>query len=176
MIRNARRRAKTTAQYKNDVIIQMTDTQYAFYKFMEYGFIFLLGGAVYICCELIYRGHSHWSMFIMGGLCLLAVGGLNEKCLFPNWCGLLPQALLGAGIITVLEFICGLIVNVWLKWGIWDYSNVPFNIMGQVCLPFYFIWVGLAALAIVVDDYIRYFLFGEEKPHYCLWHHKDHKH
>ena len=56
------------------------------------------------------------------------------------------------------RFKCGVIVNIWLGWNIWDYSNTPFNILGQVCLPFALIWFVLAHAAIVLDDYLRYWL------------------
>ena len=48
----------------------------------------------------------------------------------------------------------------------WDYSDMPFNILGQVCLPFSALWVLLSALAIILDDYLRYWLYHEEQPHY----------
>ena len=57
---------------------------------------------------------------------------------------------------------------VWLELEVWDYSNLPFNFMGQICLPFSFAWTLLSGVAIVVDDYLRYLLFGEEKPHYKI--------
>ena len=48
------------------------------------------------------------------------------------------QSILGAIIITIFEFIVGVIVNIILKWNVWNYATVPFNIMGQICLPFFF--------------------------------------
>jgi len=126
--------------------------------------LFLIGGIIYFCIELIWRGHSHASMFILGGICFIAIGAINE---FIPWnIGLLWQSIIGACIVTILEFITGLIVNIWLKLGVWDYSNLPFNIMGQICLPFFFAWIAVSMIAIVIDDYMRYWLFGEEKPHY----------
>lgn len=71
-------------------------------------------------------------------------------------------------IAEVVEFITGLVVNIWLGLGVWDYSNMPFNLLGQICLPFAFAWVALSAIAIVLDDYLRYWIFGEEKPRYKL--------
>ena len=76
------------------------------------------------------------------------------------------QMLIGSGIVTALEFMSGYILNIKLGWHIWDYSNVPFNIMGQVCLPFTIAWFFISLIAIVTDDYLRYWLFDEEKPHY----------
>lgn len=78
------------------------------------------------------------------------------------------QMLICSIIITAVEFTSGLILNVWLGLGIWDYSNMPFNILGQICLPFTLLWYVLSAPAIILDDYLRYWIFGEEKPHY-IW-------
>ena len=128
------------------------------------GCLFLIGGAIYVLIELVYRGYSHWTMFLLGGLCFVLIGGVNEYIPWemPLWL----QAGIGAVIITALEFICGCIVNLALGWNVWDYSNTPLNILGQVCLPFAIIWFVIAHLGIVLDDYLRYWLFKEEKPHY----------
>ena len=133
-------------------------------KFVKHGTLFSIFGVSYVLIELIYRGYSHWSMFILGGICGICIGMLNE-CIpweMPLWL----QAGIGAVIITVLEFICRCIVNLALGWNVWDYSNTPLNILGQVCLPFAIIWFVIAHFGIVLDDYLRYWLFKEEKPHY----------
>ena len=126
----------------------------------------VIGGAIYVGIEMLWRGHSHPSMFILGGLCFVSIGLINE--LFPWELGIVWQALIGGTMVTCLEFITGVIVNIWLKLGVWDYSGLPLNILGQVCLPFYFAWGGLSVVAIVFDDYLRYWFFGEEKPHYKI--------
>lgn len=133
-------------------------------KFFKHFILFFIFGCIYIVTELVYRGYSHWSMFILGGICGVLIGVFNEIFSWntPMW----KQAGIGASIITFLEFVCGVIVNIWLKWDVWDYSNVSFNIMGQICLPFIFIWFILAHIAIVFDDYLRYWLFKEQKPKY----------
>lgn len=175
MVNYGRKRAirmKMAPQLKSTHTINMTGFQYGFYKFLEYLCIFLIGGLVYVGFENLYRGYSHWSMFILGGLCLIIVGLLNEKPFFPSNFGIIPQAIMGGIIITILEFITGLIVNVWLGWDIWDYSDMPLNIMGQICIPFTMLWMVLSVVAIVVDDYIRYIFFGENKPKYVLWNDK----
>lgn len=126
----------------------------------------LIGGITYVLIELAWRGYSHISMFILGALCFVLLGGINE---FLPWeLGFIWQMLIGAGIVTILELIVGIVVNVWLGLEVWDYSNLPFNFMGQICLPFSFAWTLLSGVAIVVDDYLRYWLFGEEKPHYKI--------
>lgn len=126
----------------------------------------LIGGITYVLIELAWRGYSHISMFILGAFCFVLIGGINE---FLPWeLGFVWQMLIGAGIVTILELIVGIVVNVWLGLEVWDYSNLPFNFMGQICLPFSFAWTLLSGVAIVVDDYLRYWLFGEEKPHYKI--------
>ena len=125
--------------------------------------LFLIGGLFYVLIELIVRGHSHWTMFIVGGLAFFLIGCINEKY---RKMPLVKQMAIGATVITILEFLCGCIVNLWLGWHVWDYSNMPFNIIGQICLPFTAAWYILSLLAIVLDDHLRYWIFGEEKPRY----------
>lgn len=83
----------------------------------------------------------------------------------PLW----KQIGIGEIVVLALEFITGCIVNIWLGWNIWDYSSLPFNILGQICLPFAILWIPLILVVIVLDDYLRYWWFDEEKPHYKLW-------
>lgn len=128
--------------------------------------LLLIGGTTYFGIEILWRGYSHWTMALVGGICFVLIGAINEY--IPWDMGFIDQALLGAIIVTTVEFISGLILNVWFGLGIWDYSSLPMNIMGQICLPFFFAWIALSAVAIVVDDYLRYWLFKEEKPHYQL--------
>lgn len=126
--------------------------------------IFLFGGFIYGAVEIIYRAHTHPSMFVTGGLCLVWVGGLNS--FFGKILPLPAQMAVGSGIITAAEFICGLIVNVKFNMDVWDYSDLPFNFMGQICLRFVVIWFFFSLLAIVAEDFIRSGIFGEEKKHY----------
>ena len=129
--------------------------------------LFEIGGLIYSLIEIIYRGNTHWTMFIVGGLCFLLVGWINK---FFSWdLALWKQMLIGGAIITAVEFVSGCIINLWLGWNVWDYSHVPLNILGQVCLPFYFAWVGLSLIAIILDDIIRWLFFNEEKPRYKIF-------
>jgi Predicted membrane protein len=123
-----------------------------------------IGGIVYVFIELLYRGFSHWTMYIVAAISFILIGLINE---YISWdMKLWKQMLIGACIVTFMEFISGYIINIKLGWQVWDYSNLPFNIMGQICLPFSIIWFFISLVAIVVDDYLRYWLFKEERPHY----------
>lgn len=118
-------------------------------------FIFLVGGCLYTWIEILWRGWTHWTMFLLGGGGFVVLGLLNEHKIPWHWC-LLRQAIVGATIITVLEFITGCIVNIWLGWAVWDYSDLPFNLWGQVCLYYFLLWITLCMVGIVLDDWIRY--------------------
>lgn len=129
--------------------------------------LFGIGGLLYYLIEILWRGYSHWTMFLLGGFCFVLIGLINE--IFTFQIPLVKQMLISTAIITVAEFLCGCIVNLWLKWDVWDYSELPLNVMGQICLPYSLLWFFLSAFAIMFDDYLRHWLFGEEKPEYKIF-------
>lgn len=126
--------------------------------------LFVIGGIAYFFLEVLVRGYSHYTMFLCGGTCFVCCGLLNENVKVEM--SFLSQMVLSSVIITTLELITGLIVNVWLKMDIWDYSHLPYNFMGQICLFYSVLWFLVSSVAIVMDDFLRYKLFQEEKPHY----------
>ena len=128
--------------------------------------LFSVGGTIYIMIEMLWRGYSHWSMFIVGGLCFVLIGLINEYYSYDI--PLIWQMMIGACIVTAVEFVSGCIINLWLGLNVWDYSDMPFNIWGQVCLPYMVLWSLLSGVAIILDDYLRYWWFGEEYPHYKI--------
>ena len=135
-------------------------------KLLKYYTLGTLGGTAYVFIELMWRGYSHWSMFLLGGICFIALGLINE--VIPWEMPLTAQMLIGCVIITVLEFITGCIVNLWLGWDVWDYSDLPYNLLGQVSVTSSIGWYFLSAVGIVLDDWLRYIFFGEEKPRYTI--------
>lgn len=140
--------------------------------------LFLLGGRLYTWIEIIWRGWTHWTMFYLGGGCFVIMGLLNEHFL-PWHMPLLRQAIISACIITALEFIVGCIINLWLGWQVWDYSDLPYNLLGQICLYYFLLWIPISAAGIILDDWIRYLFYicfhkhfprlqERERPHYKL--------
>ncbi len=132
----------------------------------KYITLFFVGGSVYGLIETIGRGYTHWTMGILGGICFIALGLINE--IIPWEMPLWRQMLIGSAIITVLEFLTGCVVNLWLGWGVWDYSGLPLNLLGQICLPFSVLWFFISVVGIILDDLLRYRFFGGEKPRYRL--------
>ena len=134
---------------------------------IKYVVLFVMGGLVYMSLEILWRGYTHWTMGVLGGICFICLGLINEILSWET--PLILQMLIGSTIITILEFITGCIVNLWLGWNVWDYSNLPLNLLGQICLPFSILWYFISAIGIVIDDYIRYIYFDEEYPRYKLF-------
>ena len=132
----------------------------------KYFILGIIGGAVYVLLEMLWRGYSHWTMFLLGAVCFILIGLVNE--VFEWDTPLLLQMLFGCAIITALEFITGCIVNLWLGWDVWDYSRYKFNVLGQISLRSSVGWYFLCLVGIVLDDYIRYWFFDEEKPRYKI--------
>ena len=95
--------------------------------------------------ELLWRGWSHGSMFLAGGLCFLLIGHLNDvRPRLP-----LPmRAAAGALIVTTVELGMGLVVN--RSYQVWDYRDQPGNLMGQICPLFTALWLPLSLFAAVL--------------------------
>jgi len=134
-------------------------------RLVKYVTLLLWGGTVYYIIELLYRGHSHESMFILGGLCFLSIGALNN---YLPWRMLMwVQMIIGGIVITVLELIAGMILNVWLGLGIWCYADTWGSAFwGQISIPFTLAWIALSLVAIVLDDFLRWKIFAQERPTY----------
>lgn len=104
--------------------------------------LFYTGGTVYLSLELLYRGRSHGSMFLAGGLCFLLIGHMNRvepKLPLPL------RALVGALIVTTVELGTGMVFN--RQYQVWDYRDQPGNFMGQICPLFSALWIPLSLAA-----------------------------
>lgn len=104
--------------------------------------LFYTGGTVYLSLELLYRGRSHGSMFLAGGLCFLLIGHMNRvepKLPLPL------RALVGALIVTAVELGTGMVFN--RQYQVWDYRDQPGNFMGQICPLFSALWIPLSLAA-----------------------------
>lgn len=127
-------------------------------------FLCVVGGLFYCVMESLWRGYTHWSMFFLAGFLSLPLDQINEHLSWdmPIW----MQALLGGISITIAELAAGLVLNVWLGFNVWDYSHLSYDFMGQICPQYSALWVLLAGVGIVIFDFLRWRVFGEEMPRY----------
>lgn len=111
--------------------------------FLLYSIAFLAGGNAYCMIELAYRARTHYSMFFCSGIAIIIMLYIytNNKRINP-----LLFAIFGTIIITTLEFIFGAVFNIMLNMNVWDYSNTPLNVLGQICVPFSLIWFGFSLI------------------------------
>jgi len=122
--------------------------------------VFLCGAAGYGLCELLWRGYTHISMLILGGICFL---GLYESEKRFSSLPLLVRCVSGGVFITSLELVTGCVANVVLGLNVWDYSDMPMNFCGQICISFFFAWVMLCVPALflcrlIADFYKKIYL------------------
>lgn len=109
--------------------------------------LFLTGGICYYAIEVLFRGHSHWTMAVCGGICLTGMYYINKR--FSKSAYML-RAFVCTMLITFVEFTTGCLVNLWLNWNIWSYRGQPFNFLGQISLLFCCIWFFLSFLVCVI--------------------------
>lgn len=112
----------------------------------------LIAGGIYMMIELAWRGYTHWTMMILAAVVFVCAGILDEldKPL-KKW----QQVIIGTIIATALEFVTGIIVNLWLGLNIWDYSDQPGNILGQICPLFTLAWAFLMIVSIKLENFMH---------------------
>ena len=115
----------------------------------KYAIFFTIGAIGYAAIETIWRGYTHWSMAIAGGLCFIIFSLVAKR--FKDKHILFKAAICALGV-TAVEFLFGVVFNLWLKMGVWDYSYMKFNLLGQICPIFTLIWAGLAIAFLPLAD------------------------
>lgn len=117
---------------------------------------FFLGGVLYGLLELAWRGRTHWTMAVTGGACFVFMYLAAASSLPP-----LARYALCAANITAAEFLVGAAVNVYLGWGVWDYSAEPLDLYGQVCARYAFFWLALSVPGCALARLLRLALAGQ---------------
>ena len=135
-------------------------------KIGQYSFLGLLGGALYYSIECAFRGFSHWSMFVLGGICFMFFGlqGMETGWREPLWIQVFRCSI----FVVSSEFITGIVVNKWMGWQVWDYSDQPYQLWGQICLPFATIFSALCVFGIWFSANLLHWCFGEKKPNFHI--------
>lgn len=112
---------------------------------MERMTMFCLGGGGYLAVELAWRGSTHWTMFLAGGISLCLLQALARKP-FP----LALAAGMGAAGVSTVELAVGAICREFLHLKVWDYSREWGNLAGLVCPRYTFYWFVLCGWVVLV--------------------------
>ena len=115
---------------------------------------FLIYAFIGWCTEVVYAAVCHGKFVNRGFLCgpLCPIYGFGAvivvSCLTPVTENTAVLFIASALLTSILEFITGFVLErvFHAKW--WDYSDVPFNIMGYVCLKFSLLW-GVACVLLM---------------------------
>lgn len=127
-----------------------------FQKPVEALFVLLFGGVAYYGIETLLRGWSHWSMAICGAICFYALYRMNERY---RRIPLPLRAITGALLITAVELLAGCLLNIGMGLAVWDYSELPYQFLGQICLPYSVLWFLVCFPAAWLCLLIRRFVF-----------------
>ena len=134
---------------------------------LEYFAVFSIGAAGYSLIEILWRGYTHWTMALTGGICLVLIYETERRySLAPLW----KRCVVGALTITMLELFVGFLVNIVLGWAVWDYSDQPLNLFGQICPLYCALWLLLCApltglctrLGMLFEKLFKFRVMGKE--------------
>lgn len=120
-------------------------------KKLQYIFMLIVGGLSYFGIEMIYRGRSHFTMGIVGGLCFLGIFLIDSKLKY----NIIIKAIICSVMITTIELLAGIVLNIYLQLQIWNYTRLRFNILGQVSLLYSALWIIISFPAIYLSRLIQ---------------------
>ena len=113
---------------------------------------FAIGAIGYALIELLWRQRTHWTMMLAGGICFVLFSVIAKRMKGAN---IFLKCAVAAISVTAVEFVFGVIFNLFLKMDVWDYSEMPFNLMGQICPTFTLLWFALSLLMLPVAEKIN---------------------
>ena len=137
-------------------------------RLLKFLIMFFVGYFCYMGIEVMFRGYTYILMGITGGIAFILIDKIND--IFSFEMDILLQSVIGSAIVTFLELIIGRTLQMLNLPPMWDYSDLPLNYNGVICLPFSCLWVILVFFVIILADAINYYLFHEDPiPYYKLF-------
>lgn len=130
-------------------------------KVLYYFILFGMGAFGYGLIEIMWRGYTHPSMALAGGIGMPILSVIEQK--FKNL-KFVYRCISGGLTILSIEFMFGFIFNVWLGMHVWDYSTVPLNFKGQICFLYFTLWCFMCAPLLICADLAYTRFFGKDKP------------
>lgn len=133
--------------------------RYLFY-FLIYSF---LGWCVEVCYATLNTRKFINRGFLNGPYCpIYGVGVMTIMYfVFPLKNNMFILFIASMILTSILEFLTGFVLEKIFHYRWWDYSNVPFNIGGYICLKFSLMW-GIACIMVVdiihpiVNDFVKW--------------------
>ena len=125
-------------------------------KALYYSLCFGIGAVGYCLLEILWRGFTHPSMAIAGGVSFVAIAYI-QKAFKPL--RFIYRCIIGGLTVSVIEFLFGFVFNIVLKRNVWDYTMMPFNLFGQICLLYTVLWCFVSAPMLILSDLLRQY-FG----------------
>ena len=129
-------------------------------KIKEFVLLYALGAIGYMFIEIIWRGRTHWTMGILGGVCILMIYFIEHRFLFSVF----VKALMSAALVTAAELATGLMVNDLLGLSVWDYSGMKYNIAGQISLVYSLLWYFLCIPVHILCRILKHHIFDAFSP------------
>ncbi len=124
---------------------------------LKYAAVFISGGLIYASLEISARGYTHWTMIVAGGICSVFLYLIAVKSREKTW----RKWIMGAAVITTIELLTGIVVNIMLGWEVWNYSDRWANLCGQICVLFTFFWFLLSIPGVWLMRRIGWYVFKE---------------
>lgn len=123
-------------------------------------FFICFGGSVYYGLEVIFRGFSHYSMFLCGGISFYLISRLNRR--YSSSLHLITRMILCTFLILFMELLFGLVFNLFLHRQVWDYSSHYYHWKGQICLTYAIVWFFISCPVLYLESFFRRWLFSSD--------------
>ena len=118
----------------------------------EYGAVCAIGSVGYSALEVLWRGFTHWTMAVAGGVGYLL---LYKNDLRMRGQTLVRRCAAGCALLTAVEFVSGCLVNLVGRKKVWDYSHLPGNLLGQVCPLYTALWFLLCVPVLPLSGFLH---------------------
>lgn len=119
---------------------------------MKYFLTFSIGSIGYGLLEILWRGYTHPSMLFTGGICMVLILFISE---YFTALSIFKKSFLCSFAITAVEMCVGVIVNLAMHLGVWDYSGLKYNLLGQISLLYTVLWFFLSLIILSCIDLFR---------------------
>ena len=129
----------------------------------------IVSGFIYCSLEILWRGWTHWTMFVLAFIVGIIISQYNN--IFTYDMDLAWQVLFGGLTSIMLEYLFGITFN--QDFTIWDYRGLWGTFaQNQLNILFCCTWFVIVCISIFILDWFEYkVLHDENKPYYVVFGH-----